>query len=102
MKIAQDAPGSVVLKTPWNEPGKKEAAWFGAVQLKKNYVSVHLMPLYALPGLLEKVPTELKKRMQGKSCFNFKKVEPELIDALGRLAGECAAAYATEVSAKPH
>lgn len=102
MDVAQDQPGNVVLKTPWIEPGKKEQAWFGAVQLKKNYVSLHLMPLYALPALRENVSLDLQKRMQGKSCFNFKKVEPELFDALERLTRECAAAYATQVAPKPH
>jgi hypothetical protein len=102
MNLAEDEPGNVVLETPWNEPGKKDPAWFGAVQLKKNYVSWHLMPLYALPPLRDGVPPELEKRMQGKSCFNFKKVEPELFDTLERLTVECAAAYATPVRAEPH
>ena len=102
MDVAKDEAGNLVLKTRWNEPGKKEPAWFGAVQLKKNYVSCHLMPLYALPSLFEQVSTELRKRMQGKSCFNFKKVEPELFDALEQLTAECAAAYAEPVVAKPH
>jgi hypothetical protein len=102
MTLAQDEAANVVLKTSWNEPGKKDPAWFGAVQLKKNYVSWHLMPLYALPSLRDRVPPDLEKRRQGKSCFNFKKVEPELLDALERLTAECAAAYATPVIAQPH
>jgi hypothetical protein len=102
MNVAQDEAGNVVLKTPWMEPGKKEPAWFGAVQLKKSYVSCHLMPLYASPSLREQVPPELQKRMQGKSCFNFKKVEPELFDALEQLTTECASAYAEPVVAEPH
>jgi hypothetical protein len=102
MNVAQDEPGNVVLKTLWNEPGKKEPAWFGAVQLKKNYVSCHLIPLYTLPSLREHLSPDLEKRMQGKSCFNFKKVEPELFDSLERLAAHCAAAYAEPVAAKPH
>lgn len=102
MKVAQDDPGNVVLKAPWSEPGKKEPAWFGAVQLKKNYVSFHLMPLYALASLREGLSPNLEKRMQGKSCFNFKKVEPGLLDALEQLTAECAAAYQTAVIAQPH
>ena len=102
MNLAQDEPGNVILKTPWNEPGKKDPAWFGAVQLKKNYVSWHLMPLYALPSLRKNVPPDLERRMQGKSCFNFNMVEPELFDTLERLTVECAAAYAKPVTAQPH
>ena len=84
MILTADDPGNVVLKTSWTEPGKKDFAWFGAVQRKKNYVSCHLMPLYAVPALRETIPTALRKRMQGKSCFNFKKVEAELFEALER------------------
>lgn len=102
MTVAKDEAGNLVLKTPWTEAGKKEPAWFGAVQLKKNYVSCHLMPLYALPPMLEQVSDDLRKRMQGKSCFNFKKIEPELFDALEQLTTMCAAAYLEPVVAKPH
>ncbi len=102
MDVSIDDPGQVIIKTPWIEPGKKEPAWFGAVQLKKNYISYHLMPLYALPALNELVPPELRKRMQGKSCFNFKATDPALFDALETLTAECAAAYAAPVSASPH
>ena len=102
MNVVKDEAGNLVLKTPWNEPGKNEPAWFGSVQLKKRYVSYHLMPLYALPSMLEQLSADLRKRMQGKSCFNFKKVEPELFDALEQLAAECAVAYAQPVVAKPH
>ena len=60
-------------------------ATFGAVLLKKNYVSYHLVPLYTDPDLLEAVSPELKKRMQGKACFNFKTVDPALFGQLAVL-----------------
>lgn len=53
--------------------GKRQM--FAAAQIKKNYVSFHLFPVYCQPHLLEDVPQVLLKRMQGKSCFNFKTVE---------------------------
>jgi hypothetical protein len=102
MTLALDERANVILKTAWNEPGKKEPAWFGAVQLKKNYVSYHLMPLYSVPSLLEQVPAALQTRMQGKSCFNFKKVDPDLLNALERLTAACAAAYMEPVAPNPH
>jgi len=37
------------------------------------------------PDLLEGISPELRKHMQGKSCFNFKKVEPELFKELAEL-----------------
>lgn len=97
MVVTQDAPGHLVLKTPWNEPGKKEHAWFGMVQVKKAYVSYHLMPLYALPALLDGTSPELRKRMQGKSCLNFKKIEDGLFAELATLTRRCAEAYAAPV-----
>lgn len=59
--------------------------WFGGVQIKKNYVSYHLIPVYARPELLEGISPELRKRMQGKSCFNFKKVDTALFKELAEL-----------------
>jgi hypothetical protein len=56
------------------------------VRLGKAYVSFHLVPLYMCPALAKSVSPALKKRMQGKACFNFKAdPEPELIAALTRL-----------------
>lgn len=63
----------------------KKPLFFGAVQLKKSYVSFHLMPVYLKPELLASVSPELKSRMQGKSCFNFASVEPALINELSAL-----------------
>ncbi|MDP3518856.1 MAG: hypothetical protein Q8S94_17005 [Pseudohongiella sp.] len=63
----------------------KTPLFFGAVQIKKSYVSYHLMPVYSQPALLEQVSDELKKHMQGKSCFNFKSIEPRLLDELAAL-----------------
>jgi light-regulated signal transduction histidine kinase (bacteriophytochrome) len=49
-------------------------------------MSFHLMPIYICPVLIKSISPALKKRMQGKTCFNFKtEPEPELIDALTRL-----------------
>jgi len=45
----------------------KKPLFFGAVQIKKCYVSYHLMPLYIKPELLVTLSRELKSRMQGKS-----------------------------------
>lgn len=63
-----------------DEKGKGE--FFGAAEIKKNYVSFYLMPIYCFPELAANISPELKKRMQGKSCFNFKKREPALFDEL--------------------
>jgi hypothetical protein len=48
---------------------------FAAVQAKKSYVSFHLFPVYQHPELLDGVSPALRRRMQGKSCFNFTRVD---------------------------
>lgn len=63
----------------------KKPVFFGAVQVKKNYVSYHLMPVYVFPELLEGMSEKLAKRMQGKACFNFKSVDEEAFQELARL-----------------
>lgn len=59
--------------------------WFGAARIGKRYVSYHLMPVYAFPDLLVGISPELRKRMQGKSCFNFTKVDDKLFAELAEL-----------------
>jgi hypothetical protein len=67
--------------------------FFGAVQIKKNYVSFHLMPVYVQPALLEGVSPALLKRMQGKSCFNFRQIDNRLFDELEALTKAGYASY---------
>jgi hypothetical protein len=56
--------------------------WIGAVQIKKNYTSFHFLPVYAMPELLSQASPELKKRKQGKGCFNFKAADRGLFAEL--------------------
>ena len=71
---------------------KGKPMFFGAV-MQKSYVSYHLMPLYWKPELLKGMSSELRNRMQGKSCFNFKKIEPALFKELANLTRAGFAAY---------
>jgi hypothetical protein len=59
--------------------------FFGAVQIRKRYVSFHLMPVYVNPSLLKGLSPALRKRMHGKSCFNFTQVEADLFSELAAL-----------------
>jgi len=63
----------------------KKPLYFGGVRRGKNYVSFYLMSVYATPDLLKGMSPDLKKRMQGKSCFNFKTVEEPLFQELATL-----------------
>jgi hypothetical protein len=64
---------------------KGKPVWFAAIRMGKNYVSYHLMPVYMNAGMQKRIPPELKKRMQGKACFNFSEVDPALFRQLAVL-----------------
>ena len=84
LTVKADTGDTFLLDGPYSEKWKKEL-FFGSAQIKKNYVSFYLMPVYMYPELLKDISPELKKRMQGKSCFNFRKVEPALFEELAAL-----------------
>ena len=63
----------------------KKPLFFGAVQVRKAYVSYHLMPVYVKPELLSGWSPELSSRMQGKSCFNFTASDQLLFKELSAL-----------------
>jgi hypothetical protein len=72
---------------------KGKPLFFGAVISGRTYVSFHLMPLYWDESLRKKVSPELKKHMQGLSCFNFTGPEPVLFRELGKLTSAGLALY---------
>ena len=89
--IKTDEPGNFYIELPPATP-KAKPKFFGAVQTKKSYVSYHLMPVYEDPTLLNHVSDALRKKMQGKSCFNFTADDPPLFKELDALTRKCAAA----------
>jgi hypothetical protein len=58
------------------------------VEIGKAYVSYHLMPVYMNPKLQSTMSQELKALMQGKSCFNFKKIDEKLFRELDALTAK--------------
>lgn len=84
LDVTRDAPGDLVVRTLTRD-AKGEAGWFGTVTIKKSYVAFHLMPLYVRPDLAEDLSPELARRRQGKTCFNFKRVETALFEQLREL-----------------
>lgn len=79
-----DDPALFYLETTHITKNKKPL-FFGSVKINKTYVSYHLMPVYVFPELLIHISPELKRRMQGKSCFNFKVADQALFDELAAL-----------------
>ena len=67
------------------EGERDPSTWFAGTRLGKRYVSYYLMPIYVKPSLLDDISPELRRRMQGKSCFNFAKVDEPLLAELEAL-----------------
>lgn len=84
LTVKTDSADTYYLDGPYSKKWKKEL-FFGSAQIKKNYVSFYLMPVYMYPELLTGISPELRKHMQGKSCFNFKKADSALFQELATL-----------------
>ena len=92
MDVAHDTDTYYLLNTR-HIMKNKQPLCFGGVRLGKNYVSFYLMTVYASPDLLKAISPELKKRMQGKSCFNFKEIDKKLFTELKQLTKAGAAKF---------
>jgi hypothetical protein len=92
LKVTADTAESFSLDAGYAEVYKREM-FFGAAQVKKNYVSFYLMPVYVHPELLDGISEKLRRRMQGKSCFNFTAVDEETFAELASLTARGLAAY---------
>ena len=93
MDVAQDTDTYYLLNTRFIMKNKQPLC-FGGVRLGKSYVSYYLMSVYASPALLKTMSPELKQRMQGKSCFNFKEVDEKLFAELKTLTKAGATKFA--------
>lgn len=89
LAVTADAPDHYSLSTP----AGPNATFFGAARIGKRYVSYHLMPLYVTPVLLDGISTELRRRMQGKSCFNFTALDAQALAELTILTQRGFASY---------
>jgi hypothetical protein len=91
--VIVDKPGKYYLSTKTSKTASGSAIYFGGAEIKKNYVSLHLIPVYADPKLLEGVSPALLKRMQGKSCFNFTAIDPAHVKELKALTKKGVAGF---------
>lgn len=84
LRVVVDNNDNYCLNTVYDKIRKTDF-YFGKVVINKNYVSYHLMPVYVNPKLLDDISPGLLKRMQGKSCFNFKDIDKTLFKELSNL-----------------
>jgi hypothetical protein len=69
----------------------KRPLMFAGVRVGKGYVSFYLMCVYCNPEWIAEMSPELKRRMQGKACFNFATINEELfaeLEALTKISAE--------------
>ena len=91
--VVKQTPQAFYLASKTAKTRSGAPIWFGGVQMMKNYVSFHLIPVYADPGLLDAVSPALRTRMQGKSCFNFASVDSEQVAELTALTRQGFASF---------
>ena len=92
MDVAHDTDTHYMLNTR-HIMRNKQPLCFGGVRLGKSYVSFYLMTVYVSPDLLKAMSPELRKRMQGKSCFNFKQIDQQLFRELKTITKAGAAKF---------
>jgi hypothetical protein len=89
LAVTGDTPDEYALATRSPSPfpqHKGQPLHFASVRLGKAYVSFHLMPIYMSPALTKGISPALRRRMQGKSCFNFREDPgPDVLAELKRL-----------------
>ncbi|HEY1423395.1 MAG TPA: hypothetical protein VGF20_08080 [Candidatus Acidoferrum sp.] len=85
-RVSTDKPDEYMLLSTTLHKGKP--LYFAGVRAGKAYVSFHLVPLYMNAALAKTVSPALKKRMQGKACFNFTSPDAQLFRELAELSAK--------------
>ncbi|MBA3274968.1 MAG: hypothetical protein H0T72_04175 [Chloroflexia bacterium] len=83
MTVIQDNERGLYLNTR-SMMKNRQPLFFASIAINKNYVSFHLFPVSMYPDLLDGIG-DLANRMQGKSCFNFRKVDPNQVEGMRAL-----------------
>ena len=84
LAVQTDKPGNFHTEIP-SIIHRGKPLYFAGIRTGKNYVSFHLLPMYNSQQLHKGMSAALKKRMQGKACFNFKEVDKALFADLKTL-----------------
>ena len=84
LSVGIEKPGTIWMSVI-GETYRGKPLYYAGARLGKNYVSYHLVTVY-----MNKVrmSPELKKRMQGKGCFNFTSMDEKLFSELDKLTVE--------------
>ncbi len=89
--VTKDGPAGVAIEIPGLEG--KPWGYVAGTRVGKSYVSYYLMPVYAIPAIADSLSAELRKRRQGKACFNFRTVDEPLLAELEALTATTVPGY---------
>jgi hypothetical protein len=95
-RVDEPSPGDTYMLLGAPHERYPDGMLFAGVKQQKRYVSFYLMPVYTEPVLADAVSPDLRRRMQGKSCFNFTRVDEGLFDELADLTSRGREAYAAK------
>jgi hypothetical protein len=96
----KDGPGGLSLEIPGLEG--KPWGYVAGTRVGKRYVSFYLMPVYVSPELAASLSDGLRKRKQGKACFNFTTIDEGLFAELADLTQRAIPAYREDAIAERH
>lgn len=85
LTVAKEGPEGIYLELPGYEG--QPWGYVGGTRVGKSYVSYYLMGAYD-GGLQAEMSPELRKRMQGKTCFNFTRIDEPLFAELETLTAK--------------
>lgn len=86
LTVSRDGPDGMYLELPGYEG--QPWGYVGGTRLGKRYASYYLMGVYGSPDLLVSISPALRRRMQGKSCFNFTTIDEGLLAELEALTAK--------------
>jgi hypothetical protein len=86
-----EAPIGPATLRSWGGKVRKPTIPIGWVEIRKAYVSYHLMGVGGNTKLLATLSQPLRARMQGKACFNFDAIDETLMRELETVTAESCA-----------
>lgn len=77
----------------WRPPPNARPDFFAGIPIAAKHVDFHLTPIYTDPGLLDGISPGLRKRLKGKTTFNFTVLDNALFTELAALTARSFDAY---------
>src|SRR5262249_5883875 len=67
---------------------KRTGLYFAGAVIRKSFVGFYFMPRYSNHEFVESLPSELKKWIKGKACFDIRKAGEALFEQIERMTRE--------------